>query len=102
MSAYDSDPLDLEPQPKTAARRWAEAYYKATSRSIRIYCDKAQRETFADLRYTEWIEDQLEKVVAAAREARSTFKENSPIFCPRCGNAHDASIMCQPGEGDKG
>jgi hypothetical protein len=94
--------LDLEPQPKTAARRWAEAYYKATSRSIRIYCDKAQRETFADLRYTEWIEDQLEKVVAAAREARSTFKENSPIFCPRCGNAHDASIMCQPGEGDKG
>jgi hypothetical protein len=110
--------LDLEPQPKTAARRWAEAYYKATSRSIRIYCDKAQRETFADLRYTEWLEDQLEtfadlrytewledqleKVVAAAREARSTFKENSPIFCPRCGNAHDASIMCQPGEGDKG
>ena len=49
MSAYDSDPLDLEPQPKTAARRWAEAYYKATSRSIRIYTDKAQRETFADL-----------------------------------------------------
>ncbi len=71
MSAYDSDPLDLEPQPKTAARRWAEAYYKATSRSIRIYTDKAQRETFADLRYVEWLENQLEAVLTAAREAKA-------------------------------
>ena len=71
MSAYDSDPLDLEPQPKTAAHRWAEAYYKATSRSIRIYHDQAKREWFADLRYTEWLENQLEAVLAAAREAKA-------------------------------
>ncbi len=73
MSAPD-DPLDLEPQPKTAARRWAEAYYKATSRSIRIYCDKARRETFADLRYVEWLENQLEAVLTAAREDKDDQK----------------------------
>ena len=67
-------PLDLAPAEKTAARRWAEAYYKATSRSIRIYCDKAQRETFADLRYVEWLENQLEAVLTAAREAKADLK----------------------------
>ena len=77
MSAYDSDPMDLEPQPKTAARVWAQAYYKATSRSIRIYCDKAQRETFADLRYVEWLENQLEAVLTAAREAKADLMGGS-------------------------
>ena len=74
MSQYDADPLDLEPTPKTAAQKFATAYYKATSRSIRIYCAKAQRETFADLRYVEWLENQLEAVLTAAREAKADLK----------------------------
>ena len=68
-----TDPLDLAPTPKTAARRFAEAYYKATSQSIRVYCDQARRETFADLRYVEWLENQLETVLTAAREARDSL-----------------------------
>ena len=67
-------PLDLAPAEKTAGRVWAQAYYKATSRSIRIYCDKARRETFADLRYVEWLENQLEAVLTAAREAKADLK----------------------------
>jgi hypothetical protein len=63
--------LDLEPQPKTAARRWAEAYYKATSRNVRLYFNQAHRESYADLRYVEWLENQLEAVLAAAREAKA-------------------------------
>lgn len=77
MSAYDSDPLELEPTPKTAARRWAEAYYKATGRNIRIYCDQAKRETFADIHYVEWLENQLEAVLTAAREAKSDLMRGS-------------------------
>ena len=69
-----TDPLDLAPTPKTAARRFAEAYYKATSRSIRVYCDQARRESFADLRYVEWLENQLEAVLDAARTAASDLK----------------------------
>ena len=77
MSAYDSDPLDLEPTPKTAARRWAEAYYKATSRNVRLYFNQAQRESYADLRYVEWLENQLEAVLTAAREAKADLMGGS-------------------------
>jgi len=95
----------LEPRPGRKNRPRADGRRHITRpRAIDpIYCDKAQPRDLRRPALTEWLEDQLEKVVAAAREARSTFKGDSPIFLPalwQC--AHDASIMCQPGEGDKG
>ena len=71
MIAYDSDPLDLEPTPKTAAQKFATAYYKATSRNVRLYFNQAQRESYADLRYVEWLENQLEAVLTASREVKA-------------------------------
>lgn len=75
MSQYDHDPLDLSPERKTAARRFAEAYYKATGRPIHVYCDQARRETFADLRYVEWLENQLAAVLESARAAVADLKD---------------------------
>lgn len=62
---------DRLPQPstKTAARMFAEAYYKAEGRYVNVHEDKGTREWFADLRYVEWLEKELDRFVKLARDA---------------------------------
>jgi len=44
---------------KTAARRYAEAYYKETGLPVRIFEERARRKTFVEEPYVHWLEDRL-------------------------------------------
>jgi len=69
------DTLDLEADHRTAAQKFATAYYKATGRNIRLYFNQARHESYADIGYVEWLENQLEAVLAAAREAKADLSD---------------------------
>ena len=44
---------------KSAAGRYAEAYYKDTGREVRIFADRARRVNLVEEPYVDWLESRL-------------------------------------------
>ena len=60
-------------EPKTAARRFAEEYRKATGLPVRVFAD-VRRGNLIEEDYVHWLEDQLAQILASLRALKATEK----------------------------